>query len=350
MEQQRRQQDHQEGHRQHRRVVITDCDHGSVAIEREVAQRYGYELVLAACTTSADVIAASAGADAILTQYAPVTDEVLAALPDLAAVGRYGVGVDTVDLDAATRRGVAVCNVPDYGTEDVSDHAIAHALAVLRGLPALHAGLARGEADLGPVRPLHRFSATTFGVYGLGLIGEATARKARALGFRVIGTDPRFEPGTVSPSGTDVVSPAELLAQAELLSLHLPLIPQTHHLIDDAAFAQMRDGVKIVNTCRGGVMDTAALVRALESGRVAAAGLDVFEEEPLPVEHPLHRFDQVLLTPHAAWYSEESFVELKRRAMENILDVCTGAGSTNTVNAAGLAARDAAVADAGQEG
>ena len=324
---------------QARRIVITDCDHGSVEIEREVAKRYGYDVELASCTTEAEVIAAGAGAAALLTQYAPVTESVLASLPGIKAVGRYGVGVDTVDLNAATQHGVAVCNVPDYGTEDVSDHAIAHAVAVLRGLPALDKGLRRGEVDLGRVSPLHRFSATTFAVYGLGLIGEATARKARGLGFRVIGTDPRYIPGTVTPDGTEVVSPDDLLAQADLLSLHLPLIPQTRHIINDEAFAKMKRGVKIVNTCRGGVLDTEALVRALEQGIVAGAGLDVFETEPLPVTSPLTSFESVMLSPHAAWYTEESFVELKRRAMENILEVCEGRPVANTVNAAELAAR-----------
>lgn len=321
-------------------VVVTDCDHGDMSIEAEVAARYGYQLVVADCQTEAEVIEAGSRADALLTQYAPVTASVLEALPQLKAVGRYGVGVDTVDVDAATSHGVSVCNVPDYGTEDVSDHAIAHAVAVLRGLPALDKGLRRGESDLGPVRPLHRFSATTFGVFGLGLIGEAVARKARGLGFNVIGTDPRFAAGSVTSDGTDVVSPSELLAQADLLSLHLPLIPQTQHLINDEAFAQMKRGVKIVNTCRGGVMDTSALVRALENGIVAGAGLDVFEEEPLPVTSPLMGFEQVMLSPHAAWYSEESFIELKRRAMENILEVCEGRAVANTVNATALAARN----------
>ncbi|WP_241156221.1 C-terminal binding protein [Leucobacter chromiireducens] len=321
---------------QNRRVVITDCDHGNVEIERGVADRYGVELVVASCATEADVIEAGQGAAALLTQYAPVTARVLDALPDLVAVGRYGVGVDTVDVDAATARAIAVCNVPDYGTEDVSDHAIAHAVGLLRGLGALDRGMRRGVHSLDPVRPLHRFSASTFGVYGLGLIGEATARKARALGFQVIGTDPRWTPGTQSPDGTAVVSSDELLARADLLSLHLPLIPATHHLIDDAAFASMRRGVKLVNTCRGGVLDTEALVRALEAGIVAGAGLDVFEEEPLPATSRLLEFDQVSVSPHAAWYSEESFAELKRRAMENILEACAGRIPANTVNAAAL--------------
>ncbi|PPF45966.1 C-terminal binding protein [Pseudoclavibacter sp. AY1F1] len=324
---------------QAQKVVITDCDHGSVEIERVIANEAGYELLLAQCSSEADVIAAARGASAILTQYAPVTANVLAALPDLRAVGRYGVGVDTVDVEAATANGVAVCNVPDYGTEDVSDHAIAHIVALLRGLPVLDKGMRRGISDLGPAQPLHRFSATTLGLYGLGLIGEATARKARGLGLNVMGSDPRFRPGETTPDGTPVVSPDQLLAQSDILSLHLPLIPQTKHILDDDAFARMKRGIKLVNTCRGGVVDTTALVRALDSGIVSAAGLDVFEEEPLPLTSELLRFEQVLLTPHAAWYSEESFSELKRRAMQNILDVCAGREVRNTVNALALAAR-----------
>lgn len=313
-------------------VVITDCDHGEVSIEREVADRYGFNLVLAQSRTEAEVIAASTAAVALLTQYAPVTSKVLDALPNLRVVGRYGVGVDTIDVEAATRKGVAVCNVPDYGTEDVSDHAIALSLALLRGLPALDKGVRNGTYALDPVKPLHRFSATTFGIFGLGLIGEATARKARGLGFSVIGMDPRHEPGTYTAEGTRVVSEDELLASSDLISLHLPLTPRTHHFVGASVFERMRTGAKIVNTCRGGVIDTAALVEALDSGHISAAGLDVFEEEPLPADSRLREFNQVLLTPHAAWYSEESFIELKRRAMENVLRYCVESEAVNVVN------------------
>ena len=315
-------------------VVITDCDHGDVSVEQEVAGRYGFNLVLAQSHTEAEVIAASTGAIALLAQYAPITANVLEALPGVRVVGRYGVGVDTIDVDAATQRGIAVCNVPDYGTEDVSDHAIALSLALLRGLPALDKGVRNGSYSLDPVKPLHRFSATTFGVFGLGLIGEATARKARGLGLSVIGTDPRYAAGTFTESGTRVVTQDELLASSDLISLHLPLSPRTHHFVGTSVFERMRTGAKIVNTCRGGVVDTAALIDALDSGQISAAALDVFEEEPpLKADSRLREFDQVLLTaPRRAWYSEESFVELKRRAMENILDYCTGAAANNVVN------------------
>lgn len=315
-------------------VLITDCDHGDVSIESAAAGRLGYRLVQAQCVTEAEVITAArdSNAVALLTQYAPVTEAVLAALPAVRAVGRYGVGVDTIDVDAATRHGVAVCNVPDYGTEDVSDHAIALSLALLRGLPLLDKQLRRNEFSLDAAKPLHRFSETVFGVFGLGLIGEATARKARAIGFQVIGVDPRFEPGSTTPAGTRVVTQDELFSSSHLISLHLPLLPQTHHIIGAKALRQMRTGVKIVNTCRGGIIDTVALIEALNDGQVSAAALDVFEVEPLPSDSRLRDFEQVLITPHAAWYSEESFIELKSRAMENILDFCSETAARNLVN------------------
>ena len=172
------------------RIVITDCDHDSIAIEQAVADAAGVDLVLAQCRTEEDVIAAAAGADAIVVQYAPVTDRVLAALPQLKAIGRYGVGVDTLDVEAATARGVAVCNVPDYGTEDVSDHAIALAVSLARGITPWTAACAAGSTRCSPVEPLHRMSTRVFGVVGLGLIGAATARKAKGLGYTVIVFDP----------------------------------------------------------------------------------------------------------------------------------------------------------------
>jgi D-3-phosphoglycerate dehydrogenase len=314
------------------KVVITDCDHDSIAIEEELARSRGAALTLASCRTEDDVIAAAAGADGILVQYAPITARVLDALPGLRAIGRYGVGVDTVDVDAATARGVAVCNVPDYGTEDVSDHAIALALTLARGVAQLDRRMRSGEHSLAPVRPLHRTATRVFGIVGLGLIGSATARKARGIGYTVIGYEPRLTPGSVTPDGVEVVAFEDLLARADVVSLHVPLNTETHHLIDDGTLAAMKPGAVLVNTCRGGVVDTAAVVAALESGRLAGAGLDVFEQEPLPDGHPLLGLGNAVLTPHAAWYSEESYGELKSRTLENVLDVCSGNVPRNILN------------------
>lgn len=313
-------------------IVITDCDHDSIEVEQALAAARGITLTLAQCTTEDEVIAAAADADGIVVQYAPITARVLAALPQLSAIGRYGVGVDTLDVPAATAAGVAVCNVPDYGTEDVSDHAIALAATLARGTAQLDRMLRRGEYSLEAVKPLRRIHTRTFGVVGLGLIGAATARKARGLGYTVIGSDPAQEIGTHTADGVEVVSFEDVLARADVISLHVPLNRHTEHLINRETLAAMKDTAVVINTCRGGVINTDDLVEALRTGVIAGAGLDVFETEPLPRTSALLELDNVVLTPHAAWYSEESYGELKHRTLENVIDVCAGVRPRNIMN------------------
>lgn len=314
------------------RIIITDYEFDSVAIEQSVADIYGVDLIRAHCTSEDEVLAAAADADGIVVQYAPITGGVIHALPRLKAIGRYGVGVDNIDVSAATARGVAVSNVPDYGIDDVSDHAIALAVTLARGIVDLDRGVRRGFNSLPSVQPLHRISTQTFGVVGLGLIGAATAAKAKTLGYKVIGYDPLRPPGTSTEEGIDVVSFPDLLASSDVVSLHVPLNDHTHHLINEQTLAQMRDDATLINTCRGAVVDTMALVDALRNNRLKAAGLDVFEEEPLPLTSPLLGLDRVVLTPHAAWYTEQSFAELKRRTMKNVVDVCQGRRPRNILN------------------
>ncbi|MFP3462552.1 C-terminal binding protein [Arthrobacter globiformis] len=314
------------------RIVITDYEFESISQEQAVAEANGVELVRAHCRTEDDVLAAAAEADGLIVQYAPITERVLRNLPRLKAVSRYGVGVDTIDVPAATECGVAVSNVPDYGVEDVSDHAIALALTLARGIPDLDRGVRAGRNLLDSVKPLRRFSSQTFGVVGLGLIGAATAAKAKALGFRPLGYDPLHTPGTTTTEGIEVVSFDDLLAASDVVSLHVPLNKHTHHLINARTLEQFKEGAMIVNTCRGGVIDTAALIDALKIERIRAAGLDVFEEEPLPLNSALLDLDRVVLTPHTAWYTEESSDELKRRTAENVVDACLGRRPRNIVN------------------
>ena len=250
------------------RIVVTDCDHASTDIEHQVVADAGGELVLNQTTAEADVVAGAEGADALLVQYATITRGVLEALPQVRVVSRYGVGVDTVDVAAATELGVAVCNVPDYGTEAVSDHAIALVVATVRGLGALDRGVRAGRHDLASssALPIRQFSSQVVGVLGSGRIGAATARKAAALGFRVLVHDARLEAGSTHPEGWPVVAFEQLLAESDVVSVHTPLDAASHHLLDAAAFATMKRGAILVNTSRGGVVDTAAMVAALESG------------------------------------------------------------------------------------
>ena len=314
------------------RIVISDCDHDSFAAERDLAEAAGVELVLTQSRTAAELVVNAADADAILVQYAQVTAGVMDALPRLRAIGRYGVGVDSVDVDAATARGIAVCNVPDYGTESVSDHAIAMALACARGIPRLDRGLRAGSFDLAAVRPLFQTRGRVFGVVGLGLIGTATARKAAGLGYEVIGCDIAAEPGATSYHGFAVVGLGELLERSQVVSLHTPLTEATRGMIGTEQLALMRADAILVNTSRGGVVDTDALVEALRAGSILGAAIDVHECEPLPAGHPLTRFDSVVLTPHLAWYTEESYDELKARTVANVLAVCAGRAPRNIVN------------------
>lgn len=315
------------------RVVIVDSDHQSFEPERAVAAAHGVELEKVQALSEDDVVRASRDADGIIVQYAQITRAVLERLPRLRVVGRYGVGVDTVDVEAATELGIAVTHVPDYGTEDVSDHAIALALTALRATARLDRAMRRGEHELEPVMPLHRFRGRVFGVLGMGAIGQATAAKAAALGFLAVGADPRFAPGT-SLDGIEVTDIDDLVARADVLSLHVPLSAATHHLVDGALLARMRPGSVLVNTCRGGVVDTDALVEALTHGRIAGACLDVFEGEQLPEGHPLLQEEKVVLTPHVAWYSEESYAELKRRVTENVVTWLEHGDVANLVNPA----------------
>lgn len=321
------------------RITIVDSDNESFAEEEAVAARHGLELTRHHAVTEQETIIAARGADGILVQYAPLTAAVMDALPELKVIGRYGVGVDTVDVPAATARGIAVCNVPDYGVQDVSDHAIALTLSVVRGTAQLDRLVRAGEYGLVPVKPLHRISTLRFGVVGLGRIGAATAVKARALGFTVIGSDPMLAVGPRTADGIDVVEYEELLTTCDVISLHVPLMDSTHHLIGEEALTRMKPGAILVNTCRGGVVDTQAVARALKDGRLKGAGLDVFEEEPLPADSPLLDCDNAVLTPHASWYSEESYSELKRRVAEIVAAVLRGETPREVLNPEVLTAR-----------
>ena len=301
------------------KVVITDCDHPDVATERRIFGRAGLEVELATCRTEGEVIAAGRDAVALLTQYAPVTASVLARLPECRAVGRYGTGMDNIDIAAARACGVALVSVPDYSREEVANHTIALILALVRGLIRLDATVRAGRWDFRGAGQLRRASAQQLGVVGLGRIGTAVASRAQALGFAVAGYD-----AVARDAGRVSLLPfAELLATSDVISLHVPLGEATRHLLNDAAFALMKPGALLVNTARGGLVDTAALARALDSGRLAGAALDVLDPEPPAPGDRLLRDERVIVTPHAAFYSEQSLAELKRRVAEGLVTAVT---------------------------
>jgi D-3-phosphoglycerate dehydrogenase len=311
-------------------VAITDCDHGDVDPERAVLDGHDVELRVLACRTPEEVAAQAGDADVLINQYVPITAAVLDALPRCRLVVRYGVGVDNVDLRAATERGVWVANVPDYGRDVVADHTLALAMALLRGVVALDRSVRDGTWDLEPARPLRRLATLTWGVVGCGAIGTAVARRAAGLGMRVLGYD---LPTVRSEAPIERVPLEELLEEADLVSLHAALTPDTHHLLGAAALARMRPTAHLVNTARGGLVEGAALLAALDAGALAGAAVDVLEHEP-PDElgWKLARHPRVVATPHAAWYSEEARHTLKSDVAREALRVLQGGPPRSPVN------------------
>ena len=311
-------------------VAITDCDHGNVDPERAALEGHDVELRVLACRTPEQVADQAGDADVLLNQYVPITAEVLDALPRCRLVVRYGVGVDNLDLEAATERGVWVANVPDYGRDEVADHTLALALALLRGVVVLDRSVRSGVWELAGARPLRRLATLTYGVVGCGAIGTAVARRAAGLGMRVLGHDV-----AQVPSGPPIerVELSELLEGADVVSLHAALTPASRHLIGKGALGRMRPTAFLVNTARGGLVDSAALLTALEAGELAGAALDVLEREP-PDElgWRLARHPRVVATPHAAWYSEESIHTLKTEVAREALRVLEGGEPRSPVN------------------
>jgi D-3-phosphoglycerate dehydrogenase len=277
--------------------------------------------VVESARTEADVVRIGADADVLLMVIAPITGEVLEQLPRCRAVLKAGVGVDTIDLEAAARLGVAVGNVGNYCAVDVAEHALALALALVRRLPLADSQVRAGRWDRRAVAPVRRFGSLTLGVIGCGAIGSSLAGRWLGLGGKVIAYDPYNEP----PEGVEAAPSLQaLLPLADVLSLHTGLTAETRGMLGAEELALLPEGAVFVNASRGEVVDSEALLAALESGRLGGAGLDVWDPEPVPVGSPLYDLPNVIVTPHYAGYSEESFDDLRERIVEQVLDVRDG--------------------------
>jgi phosphoglycerate dehydrogenase-like enzyme len=300
------------------RALITDYDFPDIALEREVFSTGGVDLIEAQCKSEDDLIAAAPECDALLLQYAPVTDRVLAALPRIGLVSRYGAGFDTIDTEACRRHGVWVANSPDYGVGEVATHALAMTLALIRHLMIYDRDIKAGRWHYLSAGKIRRASLMTVGVLGLGRIGKRYAALARECFARVIACDPYLNDADF-PSYVQRVDLTDLFEQADAISLHVPLNDETRGMVDASLLAKLKPSSVLINTARGGVVDIDALRAALDDGRLDGAGLDVLPSEPIAPQHPLARHPRVLLTPHAAFYSCESEVELRRKAALNIV-------------------------------
>lgn len=298
-------------------VVVTDQAFGNVDHELAMAQRLGVSFAEHQCRDEDETADAVTGARVVFVNFAPMTERVLAALDSGAVVIRYGIGYDNVDVAAAASLGIAVCNVPDYGADTVADHTTSALLALLRKLPMYDRAIRRDgwvqPADLGPVKA---FPDTTVGLIGTGRIGRAVASRLAPFGFRVIAHDPFVADEELVQLGIEAVGFDELLRSADAISLHAPLTAENHHLIDEKEIGAMKPGAVVVNTSRGPLINAEALVAALKDQRLGGAALDVFETEPVASDSELRGIDSVIMTPHAAFYSERSLANLQRLAAE----------------------------------
>ena len=324
------------------KIVVSDTDLGDTTIEKQMVEAAGIEF--AAFGNEEDraperLIEHLQDADGAITSYGSYTADVFAALPKLKVVSKTGTGVDNIDVAAATKNGTAVCNVPGYGTEVVSDHAIALAMCLLRRINEMDADMRAGVWDFQRRRPLGQVQGRSFGVVGYGHIGRAVARKARGLGFDVMVWDRKGVPGRFTPEDFPYVSLEDLLAKADVVSFHTALTPQTHHLLDAKRIAMMKQDAIVINTSRGAVVDTDALADALVAGKLWGAGIDVFEEEPVSPDAPICKAPHTVLTPHTAYWSEESAIELRKRCTQNAINVVLGKKPESCVNAEALTER-----------
>ena len=314
------------------KIVITDSDFEDCDLQIEMARKEGVEVVQFEDRSPEGIIRNAHDADGVVTSYGNYTAEVFEALPNLKVVSRTGIGYDTIDAQAATRNGTAVCVVPGYGTEVVSDHAIALALACLRRINETDADMRSGVWDYTRRRPFGQVYGRTFGVVGMGEIGRAVAKKASGLGFKVICYSRSLVPGRRTPEGYAILSLEEVLQQSDVVSFHTALTPDTHHLLNADNLALMKQDAVVVNTSRGAVIDTVALAQALSDGKLWGAGIDVFEGEPLDWSHPIMQAPHTVLSPHVAYWSEESGEELARRSMQAALDVVLGRMPADCLN------------------
>jgi D-3-phosphoglycerate dehydrogenase len=315
------------------KIVVTDHSFPDLTVEETIAAAAGATLVAAQTKDPARLAAAVADADAVITQFAPVNADVVNAMSRARAIIRYGIGVDNVDLAVARSRGIPVCNVPDYCIDEVADHTLAFILALTRQVAEQSRMVHAGEWKLAaPPAAFRTLAAMTCGVVGFGRIGRGVVRRLVAFGGRVLVSDPVAAAEEVSAAGAEAVPLQKALAESDLVTLHCPSLPETKGMINAATLAAAKPGLLVVNLSRGDLVDPAALVAALDSGRVAGAALDVFAPEPIPAGHPILGRANVILAPHVASVSAAAVKRLRTTAAELAVAAVAGRPLPSIVN------------------
>jgi D-3-phosphoglycerate dehydrogenase len=305
-------------------IAITDSPFPSLDPAKKVLARLDPEYRMAKSPAAEEILAVARDADAILVTYAKLPGELLRQLTRCKAIGRFGLGVDNIDLLAAKALGIAVNYVPDYCLREVSDHAMALLLALARKVTLANTLVQSGRWEVPLLVPLRRLEGQMFGLIGFGNIPRTLAPKARAFGLKVLAHDPYVADEALRAAGVEGVSFDDLLARSDFISVHAPLLPTTRGLMNAAAFAKMKKGACHINTARGPLVDEAALAAALDSGHLGGAALDVVTTEPLSKESPLLGRDNVILTPHTAFYSVEALEELQSKCASDVARVLSG--------------------------
>ncbi len=315
-----------------KKVLITDYVWPDLDAEREILEAAGIELVVAPDGSEETLSGLATDVDAIMFCFASVTGNVLRSAPKCVVASRYGIGVDNVDIATATELGIVVTNVPDYCIDEVADHAIGMVLALNRRL-GQHDQLVKkgGWADLKLNQSMKRMREATLGIVGFGRIGRAVATRGSVFCGKVVAYDPLIETGTVI-DGVECVSFDELVRSSDFITVHVPLMPSTENMIGAAELEAMKDDAIVVNCARGGLIDEVALAQALASGKIGGAGLDVLEPAPPPDDHPLLALDNVIITPHTAFFSQASTVELEVRTAQEVVRVLNGERPENFIN------------------
>lgn len=314
------------------RVLVTDFTWPSTEYETAVLAEVGAELVLAETGSEEELVRLAGEADAVLTCFAHVPARVIAGAPRLQVIGRYGIGVDNIDVAEATRRGIVVTNVPEYCLDEVASHALALILSLARRVCVFDAAIRQGDWSLRTGLPIRRISGSVLGLIGFGRIGRTLARMAQGLGLTVVASEHAGSTESMHAYGVEPLPLDVLVARSDFVSLHAPLTPSTRALIGRELLRKMKPTAYLVNTARGALIDQDALVEALREGWIAGAGLDVVYPEHLPSDHPLLSLPNVLITPHVAFYSESSVRNLAVLASRNVAAVLSGTRPAAIVN------------------
>ncbi len=313
-------------------IAVADSVFPNLDPARAVVSRIGGELQLASEPTPEAIMRIAKDADAVLVTYAKITADMIRQMTKCRIISRFGIGVDNVDIAEATKARIVVTKVPDYCIDEVSDHTMALLLAAVRKIPFINTQVHAGTWKMPNVVPIHRLRGSVLGLVGFGRIPQLVAPKARAFGMKVIAYDPYVPKEVFAGAGVDSVDFPVLLKTSDYVSIHSPLVPETKNLFNAETFKQMKRSAYVVNTARGPIIDEAALAAALDAGEIAGAALDVMVQEPPGASSPLFGRDNVIITPHTSFYSEESLVELQTKAAEEVVAVLSGKAPRNPVN------------------